>query len=397
MTAPTAPWLHVVGIGEEGLPGLAPALRALVEEAELVVGGRRHLALLGETGAERLVWPSPWEALQGAIGKHRGRRVVVLVSGDPAWFSAGVTVARAFPGEVVLHPHPGAFSHAAARLLWRLEETVCLSAHGRPPEAILPHCAPGARILLLGEAGTAPVVARLLTARGWGPSRLVALWHMGGTEEGRREATAREWEGETPALTTLAVECRPDPDARILPRWGLPDEAFVSDGTMTKRELRSITLARLAPQPGALLWDIGTGCGSVGIEWMRMGGRAVGLEPRADRRALAAANALALGAPGFEIRDGAAPEALAGLPDPDAVFLGGGLSEAAAEMALARLAPHGRLVANAVTLEGQGLLMALHARHGGELVRLAVSRAGGLGGRTGWRPLMEVMQWSLTP
>lgn len=395
MTAAAAPWLHVVGIGEEGLEGLAPALRALVEGAELLVGGARHLALAGGAGAERMEWPSPWDAMQGAIAAHRGRRVVVLVSGDPAWFSGGVTVARAFPGEAMVHPHPGAFQHAAARLLWRLEEVACLSVHGRPVEAVLPHLSPGARLLLLGTGKTAAAVAGLLVAQGWGASRLVALWHMGGAGEGRREALARDWTGGTPALATLAVECRPDPGARILPRWGLPDDAFAGDGTMTKREVRSLTLARLAPRPGALLWDVGLGSGSVAIEWMRMGGRAVGLEPRADRRAMAAANALALGAPGLEIVAGEAPGALADLPGPDAVFLGGGLSEAAAEAALARLPTHGRIVANAVTIEGQGVLGALHARHGGELVRLAVSRAEAVGGRRGWRPAMEVMQWSL--
>lgn len=390
-------WLHVVGIGEDGLGGLDPAVRALVESAEVLVGGERHLAM-APPGAERMPWPSPWNAMVERIGAHRGRRVVVLVTGDPVWFSGGVTVARAFPGEAMVHPHPGAFTLAAARMLWRIEEVECLSLHGRPLERVVPHLAPGARLLLLAHgSGTAGELARLLVARGWGPSRIAALSHLGGPGEARRDGTAEEWEGETPALTTLAVECIPGPGARVWARTGLPDEAFESDGTMTKREVRSVTLAKLAPAPGQLLWDVGLGSGSVAIEWMRAakGARSVGVEPRADRRALAAANALALGVPDLGIVEGEAPGALAGLPEPDAVFLGGGVSEAAFDVAWGALRPGGRLVANAVTLESQAVLMGLHGQHGGELVRIAVSRAEPVGRLTGWRPAMEVMQWAL--
>jgi precorrin-6Y C5,15-methyltransferase (decarboxylating) len=369
----------------------------LVEAAEVVVGGERHLAMAPE-GAERIAWPSPWNAMETRLGALRGRRVAVLVTGDPVWFSGGVTVARAFPGEAVIHPHPGAFTHAAARMLWRVEECECLSVHGRPLERVVPHLAPGGRLLLLAHgSGTAAELARLLVARGWGASRIAALSHMGGSEERRVEATAEDWAGETPALVTLAVDCVPGPGATVLPRTGLPDDAFQSDGTMTKREVRAATLAKLVPRPGALLWDVGLGSGSVAVEWMRAakGARAVGVETRADRRAMAAANALALGVPELEIVAGEAPGALEGLPAPDAVFLGGGLSEAAFGVAWARLRPGGRLVANAVTLEGEAVMLALHARHGGELVRIAVSRAEPVGRLHGWRPAMAVMQWSL--
>lgn len=394
------PWLHVVGLGEDGLPGLSPAARALVLAAEVLVGGPRHLALAAEAPApERLPWPSPWDVMEGTLAARRGRRVAVLVSGDPLWFSAGGAIARAFGPEAAFHPHPSAFQLAAARLGWPLEDTACLSIHGRPAARLLAHLAPGARLLLLAAGpASAGEVARLVTEAGWGPSRLVALSHLGGPGEAVREASAQDWAGETPALTTLALEARPAPGTRVLPRWGLPDDAFASDGTMTKRELRALALARLAPRPGETLWDIGTGAGSVAVEWLRAapGARAWGLEPRADRRAMAAANALALGAPDLALVAGEAPAALADLPDPDAVFLGGGLSEETAETALARLRPHGRLVAHAVTLEGEGVLALLHARHGGDLVRVAVSRAEALGPRRGWRPLMEVTQWAWT-
>jgi precorrin-6Y C5,15-methyltransferase (decarboxylating) len=393
-------WLSVVGIGADGLTGLAPAARAAVEAAEVLVGGARHLAMVPGGAAERIAWPTPWDALEREIAARRGRRVVVLVTGDPLWFSAGEKIVAAFP-EARVHPHVSAFQMAAARMGWPLQDAECLSLHGRPVAAVLAHLAPGARLLCLAEAGTAGRLAALLAARGWGESRLVAHWHMGGAGEGRREARARDWArdwgaAETPALTTVALEAAAGAGARIWPRWGLPDEAYESDGTMTKRELRCVTLARLGPAPGAMLWDVGCGSGSVAIEWMRAArdARAVGVEPRADRRAMAAANALALGAPGLTLVAGEAPGVLEGLADPDAVFLGGGLSEAALAVAWGRLGPGGRIVANAVTVESQALLAAIHARLGGELVRIAVSRAEPLGGRRGWRPLMEVMQWA---
>ena len=321
------PWLHIVGIGDDGLEGLSPAARMVVAAAEVLVGGERHHRLTETAGGERLSWPSPWEAMEERLAALRGRRVAVLVTGDPLWFSGGERIVAAFPGEAMVHPHLSAFQLAAARMGWPLDGTECLTVHGRPLERVLPHLAPGGRWLLLAEEGTAAALARLLVAQGWGPSRIAALSHLGGPEEARREATAEAWEGATPALTTLAVECVPGLGVRVLPRTGLPDQAFQSDGTITKREVRAATLARLMPMPGALLWDLGLGCGSVAIEWMRAakGARALGVEPRADRRALAAANSLALGVPGLAIIAGEVPEALRGLPAPDALFLGGGL------------------------------------------------------------------------
>ena len=392
------PWLHVVGIGEDGLDGLSPAARALVVDAEVLVGGARHHRLTEGARGERIAWPSPWDAMLGTLEGLRGRRVAVLVTGDPLWFSGGERIVAAFPGEAVVHPHPGAFQLAASRVGWPVDSAECLTVHGRPVERVLPHLAPGARWLVLAQGPeTAGEVARLLAARGFGASRIVALSHLGGPEEARRDGTAEGWDGGTPALCTLAVECVAGPGARVLARTGLPDDAFQSDGTMTKREVRAATLAKLVPLPGALLWDVGLGSGSVAIEWMRAakGARAVGVETRADRRAMAAANALALGVPDLEIVAGGAPEALDGLPEPDAVFLGGGLSEDVFAVAWERLRPGGRLVANAVTLEGEAVMMALHRAHGGELVRIAVQRAEPVGRLHGWRPAMEVMQWSL--
>ena len=392
-----APWLHVVGIGEDGLEGLAPAPRARVAGAEVLVGGARHLAMVAEGGAERIAWPSPWDAMLDALDGLRGRRVVVLVTGDPMWFSAGERIAARFGAEAALHPHPSAFQLAAARMGWPLQDCECLSLHGRPVETVAAALAPGARLLCLAARGTARPLAAILTARGYGASRMTALSHMGGLDESRAEGRASAWTRETPPLVTLAVDCRLDDGALPLPRTGLPDDAFQSDGTMTKLEVRAPTLARLRPMPGALLWDVGCGAGSVAIEWMRAarGAHAIGIEPREDRRAMAAANARTLGVPGLELIAGEAPAALAGLPRPQAAFVGGGLSAATFAAVWGALPPGGRFVANAVTLGSQAVLLDLYARLGGELARLAVSRAEPLGGRTGWRPAMEVMQWAV--
>lgn len=401
MSAPQdAPWLHVVGIGEDGMEGLLPATRAVVEAAEVILGGERHHALSGAVAAERIAWPSPFDAMIDTLRGLRGRRAVVLVTGDPLWFSVGARIGRAIPpAEIVYHPQLSAFQLAAARMGWSLADVETLTVHGRPVEQMIAFIQPDARLLILTTGSETPgQIARFLAARGFGRSRMTVLAAMGGRDEARFDGLAESWDHAVPAFNTLAVDCVAAPDAALLPRVpGLDDALFQSDGTMTKQEVRAATLARLMPMRGALLWDIGSGCGSVAIEWMRAAryARAIGIEPRADRRAMAAANALALGAPRLDLVEGTAPGALAGLPPPDAVFIGGGLSEEVFAAAWAALRPLGRLVANAVTLESEAVLAGLHAAHGGQLVRLQVSRAEPVGRMRGWRPLMPVTQWSL--
>lgn len=395
-----APWLHIVGIGEDGLDGLLPATRAVVEAAEVILGGERHHALAGASGAERLAWPSPFDAMISTIKGLRGRRAVVLVTGDPLWFSVGARIGRAIdPAEIVYHPQLSAFQLAAARMGWSLPDVETLTVHGRPVEQMIAFIQPDARLLVLTTgAGTPAQIAQFLTARGFGQSRMTVLAAMGGQDEARFDGLAESWDHVVPAFNTLAVECIAAPDAALLPRVpGLADHLFQSDGTMTKQEVRAATVAKLMPMRGALLWDIGCGCGSVAIEWMRAAryARAVGIEPRSDRRAMAAANALALGTPKLELVDGSVPQALAGLASPDAIFIGGGLSRETFEAAWAALRPLGRLVANAVTLESEAELFALHKDYGGDLVKLSVHRAEPVGRLTGWRPLMPVTQWSL--
>lgn len=396
----TKPWLHIVGIGEDGLDGLVPATRAVVEAAEVILGGDRHHVLSETITAERLSWPSPFDAMIDTIRGLRGRRAVILVTGDPLWFSVGARIGRAIPSEeIVFHPQLSAFQLAAARMGWSLADVETLTVHGRPVEQMIAFIQPDQRLLILTTGADTPSrIAAFLTERGYGQSKMTVLAAMGGAEERRFDGIAEAWDFEVPPFNTLAVDCVAAPDAALQPRVpGLDDSLFSSDGTMTKQEVRAVTVARLMPMRGALLWDIGTGCGSVAIEWIRAAryARAIGIEPRADRRAMAAANALALGAPGLEIVDGEAPAALEGLPAPDAIFIGGGLDTTVFDAAFSALRPLGRIVANAVTLESEAVLLELHKRHGGQLSKIAVQRAEPVGRLTGWKPLMPVTQWSL--
>jgi len=396
----TERWLHIVGIGEDGMEGLVPATRAVVEAAEVIIGGDRHHQLSARVDAERLAWPHPFDALIDTLKGLKGRRVVVLATGDPLWYSVGARIARAIDtSEIVFHPQLSAFQMAAARMGWSVADLETLTVHGRPVEQMIPFIQPGQRLLVLTTGSATPTqIAGFLTDRGYGPSQMTVMSAMGGKDEQRFDGVAESWAHDVPAFNTLAVDCIAGPDAVVLPSLpGLPDAVFDHDGTMTKQEVRAITLARLMPMRGALLWDIGAGCGSVSVEWMRSArdARAIAVEKRADRRAMAATNAATLGAPGLRVIAGEAPEALQGLDAPDAVFIGGGLSRATFDAAWAALKPLGRLVANAVTLESEALLMQLQAKHGGDLVKLSINRAESIGPYRGWRPLMPVTQWSI--
>ena len=397
------PWLAIVGIGEDGLAGLNAAARTLVDTAEILVGGERHLAMVPSGGGERLTWQRPFSDTIGAIAARRGRRVVVLASGDPSWYGVGAVLARHFPiGEMTILPHPGAFSLAAARLGWAIADCAVLSLHGRPVDTLRLHLAPHRRLLLLSEDGTTPrAVAHLLTELGWGPTRLTVFEHLGGPREAMLCEEAQHWgERQSADLNTIAVECRAGPEARPLSRFaGLPDDAFEHDGQLTKREVRAMTLAVLAPLPGERLWDVGAGCGSIAIEWLRAieGGDAVAIERNPDRAAMIARNAAALGVPGLNIVTGTAPQVLAGLDAPDAVFIGGGISDPELlPTAWDALRPGGRLVANIVSLAGERMLLDWQARYGGVLTRIAVSHVAPLGMQEAWRPLLPVTQLAAT-
>lgn len=390
------PWLSVVGIGEDGLDGVSAAARAVVGAAQVVVGGRRHLDMLGPTDARPLAWPSPFAEGRALLNSLRGKNVVVLASGDPMYFGVGATLSQWFPDDdIAVLPHPGAFSLAAAALRWPLQECLCLSVHGRPLATLALHLAPERRLLILAEDGSSPAaIATLLTEAGFGPSDLCVLAHLGGPAQSLRSGTAETWAGTSPALAVVAVHCRAARSRAPLALVpGLPDDAFSHDGQLTKREIRAATLAALAPLPGQMLWDVGAGCGSVAIEWMRAGGRAVAIESHAGRVAMIGRNAARLGVPGLDIIHGLAPDALP-YTDPDAVFVGGGVSAPGVlSAAWAALRGGGRLVANAVTAEGEAALLAFHAAQGGQLIRLALSRLEPVGRFHTWRPALPVTQY----
>jgi len=394
-------WLSIVGIGEDGVDGLSQGARTLIESAEIVFGGARHLALAAPLIRGQVKpWPAPFSLAVGEVIGMRGRRVCVLASGDPFFYGVGATLAAHVPPEESwVIPAPSAFSLAAARMGWAIPETILLSVHGRVLDRIRPHLHSGARILALTSDADGPAaLARLLIETGFGQSQLTVLEALGGTHERVRTARAGSFDlTGIAALNTVAIDVVADPGARILAYTpGLADDLFEHDGQITKREIRAVTLSALAPKRGELLWDVGAGSGSVAIEWMLADPSlsAIAVEARADRAARISRNAAAFGVPDLSVVEGTAPEALAGLAAPDAIFLGGGANAPGVfETCIEALRPGGRLVANAVTLETESELIARHAARGGTLTRIAVSRADRIGNKTGWRPAMPVTQW----
>jgi precorrin-6Y C5,15-methyltransferase (decarboxylating) len=394
-------WLSIVGIGEDGIDGLSAVARGLVASADIVFGGARHLALAAPLiRGEAKPWPSPFSHGVEAVLAARGRNVCVLASGDPFFYGVGSVLANhVAPDETLVVPAPSSFSLAAARLHWALPDIALVSLHGRALDRIRPHLHQGARVLALTSDSEGPeALARLLAETGFGESRLTVLEALGGAKERIRATTAAGFDlAGIAELNVVGVEVKAAPGARSIAYTpGLADDLFEHDGQITKREIRAVTLSSLAPLRGQLLWDIGAGSGSIAIEWMlaHPSLRAAAIEARSDRAQRIRRNAAAFGVPELEVMEGRAPEALMQLAVPDAVFIGGGASEPAVlDTAMGALKPGGRLVANAVTLETEALLMARQASLGGTLARIAISRADSVGGKTGWRPAMPVTQW----
>jgi precorrin-6Y C5,15-methyltransferase (decarboxylating) len=395
-------WLAVVGIGEDGAAGLGDEAKRLIGDAEIVFGGKRHLALAADIiKGEARAWPSPFDSAMRDVVALRGKKICVLASGDPFLHGVGATLARQVPvDEMIVVPAPSAFSLAAARLGWPLQDIDTVSLHGHAIDLIRPLLQPKRRVLTLTSDGDGPkAVATLLTGLGFGASKLTVLEALGGPDERIRSATAQTFGlKEVNALNVLALQIESSPEALVLPLTaGRADDLFEHDGQITKREVRAITLAALAPRRGELLWDIGAGSGSISIEWMLADPamRVVAVEADPERAARIRRNAKTFGVPGLTIVEGTAPGALAGLPTPDAIFIGGGgTDQGVMEAAIDALPPGGRLVANAVTLEMEALLLARHAALGGELTRIAISRETAIGSMSGWRPAMPVTQWS---
>lgn len=393
-------WLSIIGIGEDGLSGLSSGARLLVEQATTIVGGNRHLAMLPDSPQQKLVWSSPIEASIQQVLALRGQPICILASGDPMCYGIGVTFLRYLPiHELTIVPAASAFSLACARLGWSLTEVELLSLCGRDPNLIHAALYPGAQLLILSATQHTPaIVAKLLTQSGFGQSQITVLEHMGGQHERIIEGTATNWHQPSGAdLNTIAVQCIADPGVTGFSRLpGLPDSAYQHDGQLTKREIRAATLSALAPCPGQLLWDIGAGCGSIGIEWLRSHPRcrAIAIEQHPTRLQYIADNAAALGTPTLQIIAGTAPMVLPDLPQPDAIFIGGGITTPNLfETCWDALRWNGRLVINTVTIAGEQKLLQWQSQFGGELTRLAVQRAEPIGTFLGWKPLAPITQW----
>lgn len=414
-------WLHIIGFGEgDPLPTLPHAqtilgpTRAIErlsqrtsplagEVAQLEPKARSEARRGGATSTILQPWRSPkLESMIAQTLEHRGTPTILLASGDPLWFGFGATLTRHLsPTEYRVTPHASSFQYAAARQRWPLQNIVTLSLHARPAELLHPHIAPGNRILALTtDATTAPHVARLLVERGYPRSMLTILENLGGPTERVTHAEALGFSLPIGDFYVLAIDCVADHGTSILSAVpGLPDDAFLNDGQLTKREVRAATLARLAPYPGALLWDVGAGCGSIGIEWTRAArdAQAIAFEREGERLQMIAVNAANLGTPGLRIESGDAPDSLVGMPTPDAIFLGGAVAdEALFHSCWTALRPGGRFVANAVTLDAEQALYARQSRLGGELVRIDIAGLDAIGSQRVLRPRLPVTQWSVT-
>ncbi len=393
------PWLDVIGVGEDGVEGLSAAALESLAGADVIVGGDRHHTLAPNPTAERIAWPSPFDAMIGEICSHKGKRIVVLVTGDPLWYSVGARILKAIPKEEVrFFPQLSAFQWASCRMGWSLADCETLTIHGRAASQIIPHLAPGVRMLVLTKDASSPAtVADMLCERGFGNSKMTVLAALGGDREERFDGVAEAWSHDVPDFHTLAIDCEANPAVKWHSRvGGLPDDAFVHDGQLTKHHIRSVTLAALCPYPDAILWDVGAGCGSVAIEWMRAsrGATAIAIEQNTERLEMIRTNSVQLGTEKIVIVEGAAPQALDGLTPPDAVFIGGGLTtDGVFETCWQALRLGGRLVANAVTVESEARLFQLCEKHCGELSRISVQQAEPVGRFKGWKPSMPVTQW----
>ncbi|MBU2981651.1 precorrin-6y C5,15-methyltransferase (decarboxylating) subunit CbiE [Lentibacter algarum] len=393
-------WVTVIGLSESGLDSLSKASTAALTKADIIFGPPRHLALIGETKAEQIAWPVPFADGIKMLLEMRGKQVVVLASGDPFWFGAGTTLAKHLePHEWCAFPGPSTFSLAASHMGWPHEHTPCYGLHAAPLSRLRPMLANGAKALVLLRDGNAVhALAAYLTEQGFGASELTVLEALGGP----RETVS------THQANTLAVQTFQHPvcaaititgDGASLPRAsGRPDTWFDSDGQMTKRPVRALTLSALAPQFGEHLWDIGGGSGSISIEWLLSHSSltATTIEPQESRAARIAENAARLGVDRLKVIHGSAPDVLADLAKPDVVFVGGGLSATMLEWLLSNLPKGTRLVANAVTLETEALLLTAQAKHGGDLLKAELSQVQPLGSKRGWKASFPIVQWSHT-
>lgn len=363
------------------------------------MGSARHLALLGDHKARLVPWPVPFADGIPLLLAARGQQVVMLASGDPFCFGAGSSLMpHLAPGEWVAHPAPSAFSLAAARLGWAVQDMACLALHAAPLTQLRPHLTPGRHIVaLLRDGGAVAQVAAYLTHMGFGASTLHVLEALGGPRERVRTSRADAMDlANVVHPVAMGIACAGY--GGVLPcASGIADDWFDHDGQISKRPVRALALSALAPRPGEMLWDIGAGSGSIGIEWLlaHPANRAIALEADPVRAARIRTNAAGLGVDRIHVMTGRAPELLPqGVPD--AIFIGGGLSDALLEALWARSPIGTRLVAHAVTLESEALLAHWHGARGGQLLRIELAQAAPIGSRRGWRASYPLVQWCVT-
>lgn len=395
-----ANWLTIIGLGEDGLDGLSGASRDALEAAEIVMGAARHLALLPDVAAKAVTWPVPFGDGIPVLMALRGKRVVMLASGDPFWFGAGSVVTRHLsPAEWLALPAVSTFGLAASRLGWPLEQTVTVGLHAAPFARLKPQIFVGQRILAtLRDGGAVADLAKWLVDEGFGASTLHVLEALGSDAERIRSTTAA-------AMTLdniqhpVSVGIEIAGGGTVLSQAsGRADDLFDNDGQITKRPIRALTLSALAPRPTEHLWDIGGGSGSIGIEWLlaHPTTRATAIEIDPDRADRIRANAASLGVDRLDVITGCAPDALAGLSAPDAVFIGGGISHEMLQTVWAAMPLGARLVVNAVTLEAEVLLAQWHADKGGEMMRIELAHSQPLGRKRGWKSAFPIVQWSVS-
>lgn len=385
--------ITVVGIGADGMAGLSRTSREELARATVVYGSPRQLDLLDDgVTPDRREWPSPMlPALPTLFGDAD---VHVVASGDPLLHGIGATLIRLFGTQRVrVLPHVSSVTLACARMGWTVPDTEVISLVSAAPHTAVRRG--GRAIVLSRDAQTPATLARLLSESGRGDSELTVLEQLGGPGERRHDGTARDW-ATAPVgvddLNVVAVAYLPD-ERRA---QALPDEAFAHDGQLTKQSIRAVTLAALGPRPGELLWDVGSGSGSIAIEWSRSapGCSAVAFERDEQRRDRILGNVTAFGVR-VEVRGGA-PESLDGAPEPAVVFVGGGVTHPGLLQAcFDRLPSGGRLVVNAVTLESEAVVAQWYSKEGGEVRRYQHYQGGAVGGFTGWRPALPVTQWAV--
>ena len=391
--------IEVIGLSARGWSDLPERLRTLIQQAEVLLGSPRQLSLIPQfSDQQRLPWPSPLrKGLPRLLSEVARSRTVALASGDPLLAGIGSTLIEMLgAAEVRIRPAVSSVALARARMGWSEESTRLVRLRGDDLDVVRRDVFPGRRLIILSRDADSPAaVAQLLSDAGYGDSVITVLGDLDTDAESRIDMVARDWIGSVPALNVTCVRCAGSHAAASLAP-GLPDQVFDHDGQLTKRDLRASAMAHLMPRPGELLWDVGAGAGSIAIEWLRSdpGCRAIAVERDLDRVKRIRSNAEALGVPGLEVLHGQAPEVLASMSKPDAVFLGGGASGETLEHSWLALQPGGRMVVHAVTQETEMIVVDSWKRYGGELSRLSVEHLEPIGRYHGWRPARAVVQWS---